>query len=64
MYKNAKSQVSYKNNLSNSFPCQVGVRQGENLSPLLFAIYLNDFNEFLSEKYSGLSKISDSISNE
>ena len=64
MYKNAKSQVSYKNNLSNSFPCQVGVRQGENLSPLLFAIYLNDFNEFLSEKQNGLSKISDSISNE
>ena len=64
MYKNAKSQVSYKNNLSNLFPCQVGVRQGENLSPLLFAIYLNDFNEFLSEKYNGLSKISDSISNE
>ena len=64
MYKNAKSQVSFKNNLSNSFPCQVGVRQGENLSPLLFAIYLNDFNEFLSEKYNGLQKITDSISNE
>ena len=64
MYKNAKSQVSFKNNLSNAFPCQVGVRQGENLSPLLFAIYLNDFNEFLSEKYNGLTKITESISNE
>ena len=64
MYKNAKSQVSFKNNLTDTFPCQMGVRQGENLSPLLFAMYLNDFNEFLSEKYNGLSKISDSISNE
>ena len=61
MYANAKSQVSFKNTLSGSFPCQVGVRQGENLSPLLFAIYLNDFNKFLSEKYKGLTDISDSI---
>ena len=64
MYVNAKSQVSFKNSLSDSFPCQVGVRQGENLSPLLFAIYLNDFDNFLSERYNGLTKISDSISNE
>ena len=64
MYKNAKSQVSFKNNLTDTFPYQMGVRQGENLSPLLFAMYLIDFNEFLSEKYNGLSKISDSITNE
>ena len=64
MYQNAKSQVSFRNTLSDPFPCQVGVRQGENLSPLLFAIYLNDFNAFLSERYNGLSKVTDSISNE
>ena len=64
MYKNAKSHVSVKNVLSDSFPCQVGVRQGENLSPLLFAIYLNDFKAFLSENYDGLAKSSDSILNE
>ena len=64
MYKNAKSHVSVNNILSDSFPCQVGVRQGENLSPLLFAIYLNDFKTFLSEKYIGLTRISESISNE
>ncbi|CAL4106581.1 unnamed protein product, partial [Meganyctiphanes norvegica] len=64
MYENAKSQVSLNNILSDPFPCQVGVRQGENLSPLLFAIFLNDFNTFLSEKYSGLTKTTDSISNE
>ncbi|CAL4146663.1 unnamed protein product, partial [Meganyctiphanes norvegica] len=64
MYENAKSQVSFKNTLSNHFPCEVGVRQGENLSPLLFAIYLNDFNTFLSERYNGLSNTTESISNE
>ena len=32
MYKDAKSHVSLKNVLSDSFPCQVCMRQGENLS--------------------------------
>ena len=64
MYNNAKSHVSVGNNMSDSFPCQVGVRQGENLSPLLFAIYLNDFKTFLSEKYNGLTKITDSVQHE
>ena len=40
MYENAKSHVSLNNKLSEAFQCRVGVRQGENLSPLLFAIYL------------------------
>ena len=47
--------------MSDSFPCQVGVRQGENLSPLLFAIYLNDFRTFLRDNYDGLVKNSNSI---
>ena len=64
MYENAKSHISINNNLSEAFPCQVGVRQGENLSPLLFAIYLNDFESFLNERYDGLTKISSSILNE
>ena len=62
MYENAKSHVSVNNKLSDSFPCQVGVRQGENLSPLLFAIYLNDFQKFLSEKYNGLKDAHNSMS--
>ena len=64
MYANAKSHVSLYNKLSEAFSCQVGVRQGENLSPLLFAIYLNDFKEFLSTKYEGLKEISSSMSEE
>ena len=30
------------------FNCEIGVRQGENLTHLLFALYLNDLQEFLS----------------
>ena len=61
MYENAKSHVSANSQLSDPFPCQVGVRQGENLSPLLFAMFLNDFKSFLKEKYNGLKKLSESI---
>ena len=61
MYANAKSHISLNNTLSEAFPCEVGVRQGENLSPLLFAIYLNDFKTFLSEKYEGLTQVTSSI---
>ena len=30
------------------FACKNGVRQGENLSPVLFSIFLNDLENFLS----------------
>ena len=29
------------------FDCQNGVRQGENLSPLLFALFLNDMQSYI-----------------
>ena len=32
------------------FPCLTGVRQGENLSPLLSSMYVNDLNSFLMPK--------------
>ena len=43
LYLVAKSCVKYNGSLSEYFMCNVGVRQGENLSPLLFALYVNDF---------------------
>ena len=57
MYKNAKSCVQCNLEKSDFFDCQVGVRQGENLSPLLFSIYLNDFEAYLSRKYEGLKHL-------
>ena len=58
MYEHAKSCVRYGKTISDFFLCNIGVRQGENLSPLLFSIFLNDFTLHLSNKYSGLSSIS------
>ena len=48
IYGDTKSCVRHNNLLSELFSCVIGVRQGENLSPLLFALYLNDLRTYLS----------------
>ncbi len=63
MYYNAKSCVKLNGQTSDLFNCNIGVRQGENLSPLLFAIYLNDLELFLSKHYKGLEDIKNDINN-
>ena len=58
MYNSAKSNVEINGVSSDFFQCSVGVRQGENLSPFLFAIYLNDLEEFLvSKEFEGLKHL-------
>ena len=47
MYKGIKSKVQIGHDVSDYFMCKVGVRQGENLSPFLFSIYINDLEEYL-----------------
>ena len=47
IYSVVKSQVKHNNTLSDSFTCNIGVRQGDCLSPFLFAMYLNDLEEEL-----------------
>ena len=44
---------------SESFVSKVGVRQGENLSPILFSFFLNDLSEFISHAYNGLSEVAE-----
>ena len=43
MYAKAKSCIKKDNLISGYFPSNIGVRQGDNLSPLLFALFINDF---------------------
>ena len=54
LYKGAKACVRENGKFSNYFDSLIGVRQGDNLSPLLFAIYLNDLELFMSQQYPGL----------
>ena len=51
--------VKQQSLISGLFSCNMGVRQGENLSPLLFALFLNDFEETISQKYNGLPTFKD-----
>ncbi|XP_053379986.1 uncharacterized protein LOC128548636 [Mercenaria mercenaria] len=46
IYNQAKSCVMKNGQKSDYFNCNIGVRQGENLSPLLFSMYLNDLHEY------------------
>ena len=47
------SQDEQGNNISRMsevFACENGLREGENLSPLLFSLYVNDLNQFFINK--------------
>lgn len=54
IYRGANSVVNLEGEMSTGFQCNIGVRQGENLSPLLFAIFLNDFNEYIASRSQGI----------
>jgi hypothetical protein len=46
--------------MSEYFDCENGVRQGGNLFPFLFSLFLNDLDTFLENKnITGLQTISD-----
>ena len=49
MYSGIKSCVSVMGKNSPLFCSYAGVRQGENLSPILFSMYLNDLGNFLED---------------
>ena len=41
--------------ISDYFMCNIGVRQGDNLYPVLFALFINDFTEYVYTAYGGLN---------
>ena len=62
MYQGIKSRVSFEGNNSIFFPCNNGLRQGENLSPFLFLLYLNDIEQFfIDNDVAQLTKITEDI---
>ena len=63
LYSQAKSCVANGGSTTAFFNCEAGVRQGENLSPVLFALYLNDLKTSLSSTLGGLTVINDILNN-
>ena len=64
MYQGIKSCISFNGSQSGFFPCLRGVQQGENLSPVLFALFLNDLESSIhSNSWSGINLefVSDSL---
>ena len=55
MYAKAKSCIKKDNLISGYFPSNMGVRQGDNLSPLLFALFINEFKQNIANTYHGLN---------
>ena len=52
LYIHEKSYVKYGDKMSDtSFKYNIGLRQGEQLSPVLFAMYINDFENFICTVY-------------
>ena len=65
MYRGIKSRIVKNNTFSDYFYCNSGVRQGENLSPFLFSLFLNDLESYLqSYNVKGLSEMSKKLENE
>ena len=55
LYQNAKSCIKSNGKLFDYFLCDRCVRQGRNVSSILFAISLKDFEYYVSRKYGGLT---------
>ena len=55
MYEHVKAKVYMNGTKSYEFDFKLGVWQGECLSPFLFAMYLNDFENALSSADTGLT---------
>ena len=55
MYRCVRSKVYSNGQVSESFACKLGVRQGECFSPFLFAVYVNDLEYNMRNTGSGIT---------
>ena len=61
LYSKVKSCVRGENELTGLFPCSRGVRQGCLLSPLLFALFLNELDNKIKASSLGVRMGNESL---
>ena len=61
IYNNIKSRIVANGAKSNYFSCYTGVRQGENLSPLLFSSFINDMESFFVDTGLNVLHLDDNV---
>ena len=49
MYAASKSCIKVNNEITDYFETKLGVKQGDNFSPNLFKIFINDLPKYLQE---------------
>ena len=65
MYHDVKARIKHNGSFSATFSCEIGLKQGENLSPYLFSVFLNDLDEFFRSKIDlSLPYLSETLQNE
>ena len=52
MYSNTITSVKTSHGISESFPTDYGIKQGDGLSPLLFCLYIDDLNKIFDHSCS------------
>ena len=55
IYENSKSRIITAEGSSAFLSCNIDVRQGDNLSPLLFTVFLNDLEQYLDQHTHGIN---------
>ena len=65
LYQNIKSRIIFNGNTTDFFKCEIGVRQGENMSPFLFSIFLTDITDYFhNSNIVGLTTVSSKLEHE
>jgi len=59
MFNNINSCIPINGEHSDYFQCHQNLRQGEKLSPILFSLYLNDLENYLSVNGASCIEIND-----